>query len=44
MLQQVSDPLTIPRIGLAPRHRLDVLGIDEQQGEVGFQQGEVGFQ
>jgi hypothetical protein len=30
MLQQSRDPLAILDIGLPPRHRLDVLGIDEE--------------
>jgi hypothetical protein len=33
MLQQPRDPLAILDVGLAPGHRLDVLGIDEEELE-----------
>ena len=31
--QQVGQPLAVPDVGLAPRHRLDVPGVDQQQRE-----------
>lgn len=37
MLQESGDPLAILNIGLATRHRLDVLGIDEEDLEAPLQ-------
>ena len=34
---QVGDPFGILHVGLAPRHRLDVVGIGDDQGEMPFQ-------
>src|SRR5206468_310475 len=36
--QEVSDPLAIPHVGLAPRYSFDVLGVDQQQLKAPFQQ------
>ena len=35
MPQQVGQPLAVADVGLAPRHRLDVPGVDQQQLEPG---------
>jgi hypothetical protein len=36
--QEVSQPPAVPHVGLAARHRLDVLGVGQQQGEAVLQQ------
>ena len=38
MPQQVGEPLAVPHVGLAPRHGLDVAGVDQQQLELLLQQ------
>ena len=43
MLQQIGDPFGISYVGLASRHRFEVLGINHQQFEVPFQQIVDGF-
>ena len=38
MTEQIADPLRIGHVGLATRHGLDVLRIDDQQLEMAFEQ------
>jgi len=42
VLQEIGNPLRIPPIGLASRHRLDVRRIDQQQGKVALEEVENG--